>query len=134
MAVRIPPEARRLLEEPNFAHLATLMADGSPQSTPVWVDLDGDVVVCNTVRGRTKTGNLERDPRVALSVHDPAAPYSYVQVRGRAELIDEGAVDMIHRLSRKYRGRDFSDSLRPGDQRVTVRVTPESVFFAPPRG
>jgi PPOX class probable F420-dependent enzyme len=129
--MEIPQAAWSLFDEPNFAHLATLQVDGSPQSTPVWVERDGNVVLFNSARGRAKVRNLERDPRVALSVHDRDDPYRYVQVRGVAELVDDGAVEHIHALSQKYRGRDYSDRLQPGEQRVTVRVTPLAVSYKP---
>lgn len=78
MAKTIPTAARHLLEGKNFAHVATLMPDGSPQTTPVWVDVDGESITFNTARGRTKYENLRRDPRVALSVPNPDNPYEYL--------------------------------------------------------
>jgi PPOX class probable F420-dependent enzyme len=134
MTVEIPEVAWSLFDEPNLAHIATLMPDGSPQSTPVWVERDGNTILFNTARGRAKTRNLERDPRVAVSVHDRNDIYRYVQVRGLAELVDEGAAEQINALSLKYRGRDYSDWFQPGMRRVTVRVTPVSVWYKPSRG
>ena len=128
MPATIPPEAHRLLDEPNFAHLATVMADGSPQVTPVWVARDGDVVLVNTVKGRLKHRNMTREPRVALSVADPQNPYSYLQVRGRVEMTEEGAAEDIDRMSHKYLGKDYPFH-QPGDVRVIVRVIPEQVQF-----
>ena len=101
------------------------MPDGSPQVTPVWVDTDGEAVVFNTAKGRIKHRNLVRDPRVAVSVADPNQLYRIVVVRGRAELIEEGAVEHISELARKYRGADFD--LPAGQERVIVRVTAEHV-------
>ncbi len=129
----IPEEARRLLDEPNIAHVATLMPDGSAQTTPVWITRDGDVAVFNTAKGRTKYDNLMRDPRVALSVHDRENPYQYIQIRGRAEIDEASGVGMIHELSHKYLGRDYPH-LQPGEERVTVRVTAEHVQYQSPRG
>ncbi len=126
MPERLPEPVWPLLDRPNFAHVATLMADGSPQVTPVWVDREDDVAVrFNTAKGRVKHRNLERDPRVAISVHDQDDPYSYVQVRGRVELVEDGAVAHIHALSQAYFGRDFA--LAEGEERVIVRVEPETV-------
>lgn len=71
MGATIPPEAHRLLDEANFAYVATVMADGSPQTTPVWAERDGDTVLFNRAKGRAKAENLARDPRVAVTVHDP---------------------------------------------------------------
>jgi PPOX class probable F420-dependent enzyme len=129
MTVPLPEPARRLLDRRVFAHVATVGADGAPQSTPVWVEREGDVVVFNTAYGRAKTANLVREPRVAISIHDPDDPYHYVQIRGRAELVDEGAEETIDRLSHKYDGTDYP--FVEGQRRVTVRVTPSSVFVRP---
>ncbi|CAN5802820.1 PPOX class F420-dependent oxidoreductase [soil metagenome] len=132
MPSTIPPDALALFDGVNFAHVATLMPDGNPQVSPVWVERDGDdTVVINTVKGRVKHRNLERDPRVAVSVHAQGDPYSYVQVRGTAELVDEGARDHIDVLSRKYLGKDYPSS-QPGEVRVIVRITAKSVDFRPP--
>jgi len=114
-----------LLHQKVLAHVATVMPDGSPQVTPVWVDTDGEAILFNTAKGRIKHRNLVRDPRVAISVADPDDLYRTVVVTGRAELIDQGAVDHINRLSRKYRGSDYD--LPPGQERVTVRVVPRSI-------
>jgi PPOX class probable F420-dependent enzyme len=98
------------------------MPDGSPQTTPIWVDTDGEHVIMNTIRGRVKARNLERDPRISVAVLDPEKPYDrWVSVRGRAELIDEGAIEQIHALSRQYLGTDYP-WLQPGEQRVIVKV------------
>lgn len=132
MTARIPERAHRLLDEPNFAHVVTLMPDGMPQTTPVWIDRDADAVAFNTAKGRTKHRNLQRDPRVALSVVDRENPYAYLQVRGRAEIVEEGADDHIDKLAGKYLGKDRYPFKQPGEQRVIVRVIPEAVDFHAP--
>ena len=114
-----------LLREKVLAHVATVMPDGSPHVTPVWVDTDGEAVLFNTAKGRVKHRNLSRDPRVAISVSAREDDYRTVVVRGRAELIDEGAIDHINRLARKYRGTDYD--LPAGQERVIVRVVPTTV-------
>jgi PPOX class probable F420-dependent enzyme len=130
MSTTIPKGALQLFDEPNFGHLATVMADGTPQVSPAWIERDGDTaVVVNTAKGRVKHRNLQRDPHVALAVHDPRNPYRYVQVRGRAELVEEGADDMIDRLAKKYLGKDTYPFRQPGEERITVRIIPESVNF-----
>src|SRR4051812_35258974 len=89
---QIPESHRDILTSPNFAAIATLMPDGTPQVTPVWIDVDGNTIVFNTAQGRQKAGNLDRDPRVALSVYDQNNPYRYIQVRGHvAEKTHDGA-------------------------------------------
>lgn len=128
MPVPIPEAAHHLLDDVNYAHVVTLFADGSPQVTPVWIARDGDIVVFNTAKGRAKHRNMLRDPRVALSVLQHDNPYEYLQVRGTAELIDEGARQHIDEMSRKYTGGDYR-FLQPGEVRVIVRVTPEHVQF-----
>ncbi len=117
-----------LLEAPNFAHFVTLMKDGSPQVTPVWVDYDGEFVLINTAEGRQKPLNLARDNRVALSVLDQEDPYKYIQIRGKVvETTSEGARDHIEMLARKYRGPDAKYPFREGEVRVIVKIAPEHV-------
>ena len=102
------------------------MKDGSPQVTPVWIDIDGDTIVFNTAEGRTKTRNLDRDGRVAISVHDQKRPYRYIQVRGVVDSrTTEGAKDHIDAMSMKYGGRKYTH--RPGEQRVIYRIRVEKV-------
>jgi PPOX class probable F420-dependent enzyme len=117
-----------LFEKRAFAHLATLMPDGSPQVTPVWVDFDGTHVIVNTARGRQKDRNLQKDARVAVEIQDPDNPYRYVQVRGRvAEMTEQGADASIDRLARKYMGVDSYPYRRSGEQRVIVKIVVEKV-------
>ena len=113
-----------LLRGNNFAAVATLKQDGTPQTSIVWVDTDGEAVLFNTTNPRAKGRHLRRDPRVSVCVFDAANPYRYFEVEGRAELVDDGADEHIHALSRKYRGEDFGGPL----DRVIVRVVPERVF------
>jgi len=116
-----------LLREKVLAHVATVMPDGSPQVSAVWVDTDGEAVLFNTAKGRLKHRNLSRDPRVAISITDRNDDYRTVVIRGRAELIDEGADELIDRLAKKYRGLDRYPFRQPGEERVTVRVVPETI-------
>ncbi len=128
MAVSLSDGVRKLLESPNFAHLATVMPDGSPQVTPVWVDYDGAHVLVNTAEGRQKPRNLRREPRVALSVVDQDNAYTWVAIRGRVvELTHENADEHIDRLSKKYLGRDSYPARKAGEQRVIVKIEPEHV-------
>ena len=123
----IPASHRDILTGPNYAHLATLMKDGSPQVTPVWVDVDGDTVIINTAEGRTKTRNLDRDGRVAISVHDQANPYRYIQIRGKVvEKTSAGADEHINRLAKKYLGQDTYPFSQPGEVRVLYKIEPAS--------
>lgn len=124
----IPESHRDLLTGVTFAHLATLMKDGSPQVTPVWVDVDGDIVVINSAEGRVKTRNLDRDGRVALSIQDPKNPYRYLQIRGRViERTHDGADAHIDQLAKKYLGQDSYPWRSPSEKRVIFRIEPTSV-------
>ena len=101
-------KVRALLSRPNFAHLATLLPDGSPNITPIWIDLHGDQIVITTGESTLKARNLRRDPRLALSVVDFHNPYEEVQIRGRAvEFRDDSNFQVIDETSRKYTGKDF---------------------------
>jgi len=102
-------EVRRLLEAPNFAHLATVLPDGSPHSVPLWVRLEGERIAFFTQPGSRKAQNLARDPRVALSLTDFENPYLSAWLRGRVveELDGEEALEVIDRLSVKYTGEPF---------------------------
>jgi PPOX class probable F420-dependent enzyme len=127
MAKNIPESHLDLFKVPAFAHLATLMEDGSPQSTPVWVEFDGKHVSFNSALGRVKDKNVRRNPRVALSISDPANPYRYVEVRGRVvEITQTGADEQIDRLSQKYLGKPKYPFGKPGEVRVSYKIAPEN--------
>jgi PPOX class probable F420-dependent enzyme len=122
----IPQSHLDLFTKKAFAHLATLMADGKPQTTPVWVDYDGERVVINTAEGRQKDKNMQRDGRVALSIPDPDNPYRYLEVRGRvSERTHQGADQHIDAMALKYLGQAKYPYRRPGEVRVIYKVTPE---------
>lgn len=124
--VELTAAAKRLLEGRNFGHLATLMPDGSPQVSPVWVDHDGEYVLVNTALGRVKQRNTVRDPRVALSIHDQSEPYTKVLIRGRVvKQVTEGAWAHINQLSHKYTGKDYPRY--PGQTRVILTIKPEHI-------
>jgi PPOX class probable F420-dependent enzyme len=124
----IPAAYRDLFAKPAFAHLVTLMPDGSPQVTPVWVDLEGNKLVVNSAKGRLKDRNMRRDPRVALAISDPANPYRYLQVRGRvADITEQGADAHIDKMAKKYMGVDKYPLRQPGEVRVLYRINPERV-------
>lgn len=108
----------------NFAAVATIRADGTPHVSPAWVDYDGERVLFNTTRGNAKHQHLVREPKVTLTVWSAENPYEYVEVVGTAELVYESAIDSINALAKKYIGEDTYPWLRPGEQRVIVKVTP----------
>ena len=121
-------KARSILKKPCIAHFATLMPDGSPQVSPVWVDVDGDTILINSAVGRVKDRNVREDSRVALSAADPDNPYSSVMIRGKVvEITTEGAVTHIDAMAKKYIGQDKYPFGQPGEVRVLYKIEADSV-------
>ncbi len=114
-------------DNPFVGTVTTLRADGSPHSTVVWVDTDGDAVLFNTARGRAKERHILRDPRLSVAVVDPQDAFRWVAVTGTAELVDDGADDHIDRLAKKYLGADSYPFRNAAEQRVIVRITVDRV-------
>jgi len=126
MAEVIPEKYRDLFQKKAFASLTTLMPDGSPQTTPVWVDVEGDHIIFNSAKGRQKDRNVRRDPRVALAIIDPENPYRYLEIRGKVEEISEqGAAAHIDKMAKKYLGKDKYPFAQPGEVRVLYKIRPE---------
>ena len=126
MAEGIPEKFRDLFDKKAFAHVATLMPDGTPQVTPVWVDYDGQYVIINSARGRQKDRNLRRSPNVALSIQDPDNPYRYLEVRGPVvEITEDGADEHIDKMAKKYMGVDRYPGRSPGEVRVLYKIEPQ---------
>ena len=124
-ASAIPNSHADLFQKKAFAHLATLMPDGQPQVTPVWVEFDGRHVIVNTAEGRQKDKNLQRDKRVALSLIDPENPYRYLEVRGEVvERTHNGADANIDGLAKKYLGKDKYPFRQPNEVRVIYKIEP----------
>ena len=124
----IPEQHRDLFNKKAFASLGTIMPDGRPQVTPVWVDYDGTHVLVNSAKGRVKDRNMKRDPRVSLAIIDPDNPYHYLEVRGRvAEITEDGADQHIDRMAKKYLGQDKYPFRQPGEVRVLYKIVPEKV-------
>src|SRR5918911_2990361 len=125
------PSIAKLFEGKNFAFLATLMRDGSPQVTPTWVDIDknNDTILVNTARGRIKHRNISRDPRVAVSLIDSSNPYDMVTVRGRVieQIKGKDADEHIDKLAKKYLDKEKYPRRRPGEERVLLKIKPELV-------
>lgn len=128
--VSLPEQGAQLVDGRNFATVATLEPDGSPQLSEVWVRRDGQDILFSTTTDRRKYANLQRDPRVSVLVHSAENPYSYLEVRGVATMTTEGGRALIDELAAKYTGADRY----PGDDgaapvRVVVRVSPRRVVF-----
>ena len=125
----IPADYRELLETNAFAHVATLMPDGTPHVTPVWIDYDpdDDRVLVNTAKGRQKHVNVQNDPRVGVSLTDPADPYRALSLYGTVEeMTDEGAAEHIDSLERRYRGNERYQGDRT--DRIVLKIRPDRVM------
>jgi PPOX class probable F420-dependent enzyme len=124
----IPTNYLDLLQQKKaFAHLATLMPDGSPQVTPVWFDYKDGLIRVNSAKGRTKSRNMTEGSRVALAIMDPDNPYRYVQIRGRVGRVTEnGANAHIDSLAKKYLGQEKYPYAQPGEVRLIFEIEPTS--------
>ena len=128
MSERIEGRAEELLQAKNFANVSTLRGDGSIQTAPVWVDVQDGKAVVNSAEGRAWPRNLERDPRITLTVQNMENPYEYVEVRGSvSERTHEGADAHIDALAKKYLDADSYPFRQPGEQRVIIRIDPDHV-------
>ena len=124
----IPDQYKDLLQKKAFAHLGTVMKDGSPQVTPIWFDYDGTHVRINSAKGRWKDKNMRNRPKVALSIPDPDNPYRYMQIRGTVtEVTENGADAHIDSLAKKYLGQDKYPYRQPGEERVIYKIAVERV-------
>lgn len=121
-------ELAALLREPSTCYLTTLMPDGSPQLTQTWVGTDGEHIVVNSVVGFQKVRNVERDPRVAVAVFDPAHPARYITVRGRVvATTTEGAAEQIEALAQKYLGGPYPWYGGREQTRITLTITVDKI-------
>ena len=124
MAIPLSEATRALADGKNYAVLATINADGSPQTSVMWVGRDGDDILFSTVEGRRKHRNMLRDPRVSVSVIDSADPENYVELRGRVSMTPDEGRRFDTGLSWKYDDKDPGED-RPGAVRVVVRLAVE---------
>jgi PPOX class probable F420-dependent enzyme len=119
-------KVKKLAEGKNFAYVATIRKDGSPQVAPVWVDHDGENLLVNTTNNRAKFANIKRDPRVAVAIADSANPYNKVIVYGKVIGHEtQGADKHIDRLAKKYLGKDEFPWKNPKEQRVILKIKVE---------
>jgi PPOX class probable F420-dependent enzyme len=122
MPEKLSPEVKQLIERPNFAHLATLMPDGSPQSVPVWIGHEADRIVICTGGSSLKAKNTARDPRVAISIVDFTNPYEEVQIRGRVvERRPEPELKTLDSYADRYTGKPFPFR-NPGQIALVIEV------------
>ena len=131
MASSFPDKYLDLFQKKAFGAFTTLMPDGSPQTTPVWVDYRNDEIWVNSAVGRQKDRNVRRDPRVAVTVIDSDNAYRYVEVRGRVrEITQNGADAHIDEMAKKYLGKDQYPFRQPGEQRVLYKISIEKAHAA----
>jgi PPOX class probable F420-dependent enzyme len=131
MTTQLSNKARALIERPVIANIATVDAEGGPQVTPVWIDLDGEDLLFNTAKGRAKAVNLTKNHQVAISIVDPDDPYNVVVVRGSVEPTEEGADAHIDWLAKKYLGVDSYPNRRADEVRIKYRVHTDKVVMQP---
>ena len=122
----LPDKAKKLLDDKNLVAMTTLNEDGSPQTTPVWVGLDGDDILISTVKDRKKGRNLARDPRISVMIINPDDWQSYFSISGTAVVTDDPTSALINELAHKYIGSDYTFD-PPGAERIIVRLSPEKV-------
>ncbi|MDQ3953392.1 MAG: PPOX class F420-dependent oxidoreductase [Actinomycetota bacterium] len=132
MATAIPEQLKNILDMPALAHVATVTPGGSPRTSPMWFEWDGQHVLLSHTKARAKYRDVRTNPCIALSIVDPDDPYRYLEIRGRVEVEDDPEKTLIHRLAKKYTGKDRYEFDGPRDERVIFRVVPERV--APDRG
>jgi PPOX class probable F420-dependent enzyme len=126
------PAARAIFDKTVLVHVASLDADGGPNVTPVWVELDGEDIVINTALGRAKARNLASDARVAVSLTDPDNPYVCIAVRGTVvTFTTDGADEQIDKLAKKYLNVDSYPMRREGEIRVIVKIRPDRISLQP---
>lgn len=124
----LPDGLLALLQRPSSCYLATSMPDGSPQITLTWVDTDGEHVLINTVRGHQKVRNIDRDPRVAVSISDPDNPSKYFEIRGRVSSVTtEGAAEHIEKLAQRYLGRPYPWFGGRDQQRLLLSIEADKI-------
>jgi PPOX class probable F420-dependent enzyme len=122
---KLTKKAIKLIEGKNFAYLATLLPDGSPHVTPMWIDRDDDTILMNTAIGRVKQRNITRDRRVSITVTDSENPYDRIVIQGRViDQVQQGAEAHIDKLAKKYTGAQKYQKSSPDEKRIILRIEP----------
>ena len=122
MAIALPQSVKKIMQDKAYGHVVTFNADGKPQVTMVWMDVEGDEVLFNTADGRLKPKNLRRDPRIIISVQDRNDPQSYMVFHGKASVTEAGADGHIDKLAKRFLGADKYPFRQPGEKRLVVRA------------
>jgi len=127
MPVTLPHSVKKLLQDKAYGHVVTFNAQGKPQLTMVWMDVDGDEVTFNTAEGRNKPQNLRRDPRIIVSVQDRNDSQAYAVFHGKARITETGADDHIDKLAKRFLNADKYPFRRPGEKRLIVRISVDRI-------
>lgn len=125
MSIKLSKNSIDLIDGRNLGHIATIMSDGSPQVTPVWVDREGDTILVNTALGRVKQRNLIRDKRAAIDIVDHKNPFRMTTIRGIITQVQDGAEEHIDKLAKKYLDMDKYPWRQEGEKRIILKLTPE---------
>jgi PPOX class probable F420-dependent enzyme len=133
MAIKLPQSVKTLLQDKAYGHVVTSGAQGKPQLTMVWMDVDGDEVLFNTSEGRKKLQNLRSDPRVLVSVQDRHDPQAHAVFHGTARVTEAGADDHIDKLAKRFLNVDKYPFRGPGEKRLIVRISVEKITGFGPR-
>ena len=122
MAIKIPESLKKVLEDKAYGHVVTFNAQGNPEITMVWLDVEGDELLFNTAEGRRKPDNIRRDPRVIVSVQDRNNPQAYAVFHGKGRVTDANADAHIDKLAKRFLGADKYPFRQPGEKRLIIRI------------
>jgi PPOX class probable F420-dependent enzyme len=130
LAKKLAERVIKLIDGKNFAYLATLLPDGSPHVTPMWVDHEGDMLLMNTAIGRIKQRNITRDPRVSITIVDSNNPYDRIVIHGRVvSQAEQGADAHIDKLAKKYTGANKYQKASPTEKRIIIKIEPLRILL-----
>jgi PPOX class probable F420-dependent enzyme len=127
MPIKIPQSLRKILEDKAYGHVVTFNADGKPELTMVWMDVEADELLFNTAEGRRKPANIRRNPRVIVSVQDRNNPQAYAVFHGKARITDAGADEQIDKLAKRFLGADKYPFRQPNEKRLIVRIAVDRI-------
>ena len=127
VGIALPQSVKKLLEDKAYGHVVTMNADGSPQITMVWIDVDGDTPQFNTAEGRVKPDNLRNNPKIVVTVQSKDDPQAYAAIYGKASVTREGADAQIDKLAKRFLGLDEYPFRQPGEVRLLVKIDVEKI-------
>src|SRR3954453_17583467 len=133
MPVNIPQSLKTMLEDKAYGHVITFNAQGKPEITMVWIDVEGDEVLFNTAEGRRKPDNIRRDPRVIVSVQDRNNPQSYAVFHGQGRVTDAGADEQIDKLANRFLGVEKYPYRQPNEKRLIIRISVDRISGMGPK-